>query len=126
MDSSVVVGVGNIYATEALFRRVSLGSGRYIEQKSLGNLVAETQNTRAAIELGGTTLRDYVGAAGKPGYFIQSLNVYGREGNPVGFVWPENHPLKDPLSSAGPSNKSAGLRSMVSSQIASNGRMHEL
>ena len=89
MDSSVVVGVGNIYATEALFSarvRPSVRASK-LSRKACGNLVAETKRIlQAAIELGGTTLRDYVGAAGKPGYFIQSLNVYGREGKPCRFV----------------------------------------
>ena len=85
MDSSVVVGVGNIYATEALFAarvRPTVRAGN-VSRKAYGNLVLETKRIlEAAIELGGTTLRDYVGAGGKPGYFIQSLNAYGREGKP--------------------------------------------
>ena len=52
-----------------------------LSRRACGNLVLETKRIlQAAIELGGTTLRDYVGASGKPGYFIQSLNAYGREG----------------------------------------------
>ena len=85
MDSSVVVGVGNIYATEALFSarvRPTVRAGN-LSKKACGNLVSEIRRIlQAAIELGGTTLRDYVGAAGNPGYFIQSLNAYGREGEP--------------------------------------------
>ncbi len=85
MDSSVVVGVGNIYATEALFSarvRPTVRAGN-LSRRACGNLVLETKRIlQAAIKLGGTTLRDYVGAAGKPGYFIQSLNAYGREGKP--------------------------------------------
>jgi formamidopyrimidine-DNA glycosylase len=83
MDSRVVVGVGNIYANEALFRagirprraagRIS--SGRYDRlAESIKQALAE------AIAQGGTTLRDFVNASGKPGYFQQVLKVYGREG----------------------------------------------
>ena len=107
MDSSVVVGVG-IYATEALFSarvRPTVRAGN-LSRRACGNLVLETKRIlQAAIKLGGTTLRDYVGAAGKPGYFIQSLNAYGREGNPVGFVGVSSRKLfflKDPPSSVGP------------------------
>jgi formamidopyrimidine-DNA glycosylase len=85
MNSHVVVGIGNIYASEALFRagihparaagRISLG--RYEQlAKSIANVI------RAAIRAGGTTLRDFTGGDGRPGYFRQSLKVYGREGGP--------------------------------------------
>lgn len=85
MDSKQVVGVGNIYANEALFmagikpnRRAGLVSAKRI------NLLAECikQVLAKAIEQGGTTLKDFVGGDGKPGYFKQSLNVYGRAGKP--------------------------------------------
>ena len=83
MDNAVVVGVGNIYATEALFaagidpRREagSISKARYLK------LADEIKRILAkAIESGGTTLRDFVGGDGKPGYFKQELFVYGREG----------------------------------------------
>ncbi|MBK1886516.1 bifunctional DNA-formamidopyrimidine glycosylase/DNA-(apurinic or apyrimidinic site) lyase [Marinobacter sp. DY40_1A1] len=85
MDSHVVVGVGNIYANEALFHagihpkrkagRISLD--RY---QRLAEAIREILS--AAILMGGTTLRDFVNSDGKPGYFAQSLLVYGRAGEP--------------------------------------------
>ena len=83
MDNQVVVGVGNIYATEALFaagidpRRAAGGisRGRYLK------LAVEIKRILAyAIERGGTTLRDFIGGDGQPGYFQQELFVYGRGG----------------------------------------------
>jgi formamidopyrimidine-DNA glycosylase len=85
MDSHVVVGVGNIYANEALFRsgiRPARAAGRVTREKfellafNIKQILAE------AIKLGGTTLRDFIGGDGEPGYFKQSLNVYGRGGLP--------------------------------------------
>ncbi len=83
MDGKIVVGVGNIYASEALFlsgirpgnasKRIS--RARYWKLVDAIKFVLER-----AIEQGGTTLRDYVGASGLPGYFSVKLNVYGREG----------------------------------------------
>ena len=83
MDGHVVVGVGNIYANEALFlsgirptvqaQKVTLAA-----YEVLAECVRNVLNS--AIQMGGTTLRDYVGSSGDPGYFKQSLNVYGREG----------------------------------------------
>ncbi|HSG88373.1 MAG TPA: bifunctional DNA-formamidopyrimidine glycosylase/DNA-(apurinic or apyrimidinic site) lyase [Pseudomonadales bacterium] len=85
MDAKVVVGVGNIYAAEALFRagiRPSRAAGRV----SLARFTALAEAIRAvlgeAVTMGGTTLRDFVGGDGKPGYFRQSLAVYGRGGEP--------------------------------------------
>lgn len=85
MDSHVVVGVGNIYANEALFRagihpRRAAGNIHGDRYESL--VQAVKQVLTAAIALGGTTLRDFVGGDGKPGYFQQTLNVYGRGGEP--------------------------------------------
>jgi len=83
MDNAVVVGVGNIYATEALFaagidpRRPagSIARARYLRLgEAIKRILAQ------AIECGGTTLRDFVGGDGKPGYFQQELFVYGRAG----------------------------------------------
>lgn len=83
MDNAVVVGVGNIYASEALFaagidpRREAgtISRARYLR------LADEIKRILAlAIERGGTTLRDFVGGDGKPGYFQQELFVYGRAG----------------------------------------------
>ncbi len=85
MDNHVVVGVGNIYASESLFlagidpRRAAgnISLGRY---QSLADHIKGVLSR--AIEQGGTTLKDFLGADGKPGYFKQSLYVYGRKGEP--------------------------------------------
>lgn len=83
MDSKVVVGVGNIYANEALFMagiHPCTPAGRLSRQKC-DRLVSCVQEVLSnAIRSGGTTLRDFVGGDGKPGYFARSLNVYGRGG----------------------------------------------
>lgn len=83
MDGHVVVGVGNIYANEALFA-AGIAPDREAGSVSLARyvlLVAEIRGVLArAIDVGGTTLRDFIGGDGKPGYFKQSLNVYGRGG----------------------------------------------
>ncbi|HEX4984720.1 MAG TPA: bifunctional DNA-formamidopyrimidine glycosylase/DNA-(apurinic or apyrimidinic site) lyase [Burkholderiales bacterium] len=83
MDSHAVVGVGNIYASESLFRagiHPGLAAGRLSLQRC-GRLVeAIRQTLAAAIEAGGSSLRDYVDAGGRPGYFQQSYFVYGRGG----------------------------------------------
>ena len=85
MDAHVVVGVGNIYASEALFRagiRPGRAAGR-LTLADCGRLVQAIRNVlAAAIESGGTTLRDYVNAAGLPGYFRQRLFVYERRDQP--------------------------------------------
>jgi formamidopyrimidine-DNA glycosylase len=85
MDGQVVVGVGNIYANEALFLagiRPTARAGR-ITLLGYQRLVTAIQRVlRQAIDAGGTTLRDFVNQDGNPGYFKQSLNVYGRDGLP--------------------------------------------
>lgn len=85
MDGHIVVGVGNIYASEALFRarlRPGMAAGR-LSRPQAERLVAAIRATIAeAIEQGGTTLRDFAGADGNPGYFRQELSVYGRAGQP--------------------------------------------
>ncbi len=85
MDSHVVVGVGNIYANEALFM-AGIDPRRAAGRVSLQRLEKLVEAIRfvlaCAIEQGGTTLRDFVGGDGKPGYFSQHLNVYGRGGAP--------------------------------------------
>jgi len=85
MDNTVVVGVGNIYATEALFM-AGIDPRRAAGRVSLERFerLAETIKTvlAAAITQGGTTLRDFVSGTGEPGYFAQRLNVYGRAGEP--------------------------------------------
>jgi formamidopyrimidine-DNA glycosylase len=83
MDSHTVVGVGNIYASEALFRagiRPQLAAGR-LSRRRCELLVESIQEVLGqAIAEGGTTLRDFVDGEGKPGYFKQQLQVYGRAG----------------------------------------------
>lgn len=83
MDSRVVVGVGNIYANEALFMagiRPLTEAGTLSRQRCERLVTAIKQVIAQAITVGGTTLRDFVGGDGKPGYFQQSLLVYGRGG----------------------------------------------
>ncbi|MEE2892338.1 MAG: bifunctional DNA-formamidopyrimidine glycosylase/DNA-(apurinic or apyrimidinic site) lyase [Pseudomonadota bacterium] len=83
MDARVVVGVGNIYANEALFR-AGIHPLRAAGRIGRGRFDRLAENVRevlaAAVAMGGTTLRDFVGGDGKPGYFKQSLDVYGRGG----------------------------------------------
>lgn len=81
MDGKVVVGVGNIYASEALFKSGihPKRAANKVSRKRLINLVAAIKLILSqAIEQGGTTLKDFVNTEGKPGYFQQTLNVYGR------------------------------------------------
>ena len=85
MNSSVVVGVGNIYASEALFRagiRPKRAAGRLKQAEFDALAKSIKQVLREAIRSGGTTLRDYVNADGMPGYFRQKLFVYERAGEP--------------------------------------------
>jgi formamidopyrimidine-DNA glycosylase len=85
MDAQIVVGVGNIYASESLF-----SAGIHPETKTCDlslrdyqRLGSEIQKTLdRAIAAGGTTLKDYRNLDGKSGYFAVSLNVYGRAGDP--------------------------------------------
>jgi formamidopyrimidine-DNA glycosylase len=85
MDNAVVVGVGNIYASEALFAagidpRRAAGS---VSRMRYARLASEVKRILAwAIERGGTTLRDFLNPDGAPGYFFRELNVYGRAGEP--------------------------------------------
>jgi formamidopyrimidine-DNA glycosylase len=85
MDSRVVVGVGNIYASESLFL-AGIHPGRPAGRVSLARYVALAQSIRSVLERaiadGGTTLRDFVNGVGEPGYFAQELAVYGRAGAP--------------------------------------------
>ncbi len=85
MDQQIVVGVGNIYITEALFmaRIHPLTPANALSSSSLSQLVsAIKQILRRAIAQGGTTLKDFLNTQGKPGYFKQSLQAYGRSGQP--------------------------------------------
>ena len=82
-SSHRVVGVGNIYASESLFRaRIHpLEPAGRLGPRRCARLVAAVRETlAAAIEAGGSTLRDFVGGDGQPGYFQQELFVYGRGG----------------------------------------------
>jgi formamidopyrimidine-DNA glycosylase len=85
MDSRVVVGVGNIYANEALFAAGihplrHAGEVTRAEYRALAGAIKKV--LRRAIAQGGTSLRDFVDSDGRPGYFQQQLSVYGREGEP--------------------------------------------
>lgn len=85
MDNHTVVGAGNIYANESLFKagihpRRSAGRISLDRYHRLAEAIRETLS--AAILMGGTTLRDFVNSDGKPGYFAQSLLVYGKAGTP--------------------------------------------
>ncbi len=85
MNSRVVVGVGNIYASEALFLagiRPGKAAGRLSGNDAVRLVRAIKQVLEQSIEQGGTTLRDFVNSDGNPGYFKQSLYVYGRTGEP--------------------------------------------
>lgn len=85
MDSHIVVGVGNIYASEALFMSgIRPGTASQRISKPRYEILAGNirQVLTDAIAMGGTTLRDFVGGDGKPGYFQQTLNVYGRKNEP--------------------------------------------
>ncbi|UZE96559.1 bifunctional DNA-formamidopyrimidine glycosylase/DNA-(apurinic or apyrimidinic site) lyase [Alkalimarinus alittae] len=85
MDNKNVVGVGNIYANEALFLsgiHPKRPAGK-LSKKRISKFVDHIKKTlETAITQGGTTLKDFVGGDGKPGYFQQQLKVYGRGGQP--------------------------------------------
>ncbi|MFT5211389.1 MAG: formamidopyrimidine-DNA glycosylase [Flavobacterium sp.] len=83
MTSQVVVGVGNIYANEALFSagiHPTKAAGKVSKKKMLVLASAVKIILEKAIEAGGTTLQDFVREDGSPGYFEQELKVYGRGG----------------------------------------------
>jgi formamidopyrimidine-DNA glycosylase len=85
MNSQLVVGVGNIYASEALFRARlrPTRAARTLTRADAARLVRGVRTVLGqAIRAGGTTLRDYLGADGAPGYFRQRLYVYERRGKP--------------------------------------------
>ncbi|RME38730.1 MAG: bifunctional DNA-formamidopyrimidine glycosylase/DNA-(apurinic or apyrimidinic site) lyase [Deltaproteobacteria bacterium] len=85
MDQKIIVGVGNIYACEALFR-AGLHPGRpagELTRRDCHSLVEAIRAVlEAAITAGGTTLKDFTDADGRPGYFARELAVYGRAGEP--------------------------------------------
>ena len=82
MDSKIVVGVGNIYACESLYKagiNPKTKSNKISKQRYL-NLTENIKKVlNKAIKAGGTTLQDFAKVDGKPGYFSQELSVYGRE-----------------------------------------------
>jgi formamidopyrimidine-DNA glycosylase len=85
MNAGIVVGVGNIYANESLFRagiHPKRAAGR-ISLTRMERLVTEIKAVLTeSIRAGGTTLKDFYGGDGRPGYFRHDLRVYGREGQP--------------------------------------------
>lgn len=85
MDNKLVVGVGNIYASESLFT-AAIHPDRLASSLSSAECGLLVQAIKAvlirSIEQGGTTLRDFLQSDGKPGYFAQELQVYGRAGEP--------------------------------------------
>jgi formamidopyrimidine-DNA glycosylase len=83
MDQAIVVGVGNIYAAESLFKAgiSPLREAGKVSRERYQRLADEVKRVLAhAIQRGGTTLRDFISPDGAPGYFEQELLVYGREG----------------------------------------------
>jgi formamidopyrimidine-DNA glycosylase len=85
MDQAIVVGVGNIYAAESLFKAgiAPTRAAGSVSRERYQRLAAAIKTILAhAIQRGGTTLRDFLNADGAPGYFEQELWVYGREGEP--------------------------------------------
>lgn len=85
MDGTVVVGVGNIYASEALFDariRPQRPAGKVTRAEYAALVRSVRKVLAAAIEAGGTTFRDFRGSDGQPGYFVQKLKVYERAGEP--------------------------------------------
>ena len=85
MDGRIVVGVGNIYASEALFRagiHPCRQAGR-VSMNRYSRLATEIKNTLTeAIAAGGTTIRDFSSSTNEPGYFVTKLLVYGRADKP--------------------------------------------
>ncbi len=85
MDPKIVVGIGNIYASETLFRAGIRPSrpGSRIQTEEARRIVRSARAVlRSALRAGGTTLRDFVGGDGEPGQFEVRLQVYGRAGEP--------------------------------------------
>ncbi|BFM01906.1 bifunctional DNA-formamidopyrimidine glycosylase/DNA-(apurinic or apyrimidinic site) lyase [Psychrobacter alimentarius] len=83
MEQQVVVGVGNIYATESLYLSGihPATPAHYLSYDQITTLVGHIKTIlQKAIKLGGSTLRDFTVADGQTGYFQQTLNVYGRQG----------------------------------------------
>jgi formamidopyrimidine-DNA glycosylase len=85
MDSHIVVGVGNIYASESLFKAGVIPS-KLGKDTSLDECTKIVKHIKAtlikAIELGGSSLKDFYNVNGQSGYFQQTYNVYGMKGKP--------------------------------------------
>ncbi len=97
MNNQVVVGVGNIYVAEALFiaKVHPLTPGKALSKAVCGRLVdVIKQVLGAAIRQGGTTVKDFMNSEGKPGYFTQELQVYGRSGLPCKVCQMSLQPIK--------------------------------
>ena len=85
MNGRIVAGVGNIYASEALFIagiHPARSAGRVSLRRYARLVDAVREVLEAAITAGGTTLRDFADTDGNPGYFARKLRVYGREDEP--------------------------------------------
>jgi formamidopyrimidine-DNA glycosylase len=85
MNAHIVVGVGNIYASEALFRariHPARAAGRVALPRLVALVAAVREVLTESIRAGGTTLRDFHDGDGQPGYFAQDLRVYDRAGRP--------------------------------------------
>ena len=85
MDGHIIVGVGNIYANEALFDAgisPNIAAGRLGKARCVRLVAVIKETLTRAIAAGGSSLRDFVNSAGKPGYFQQQYRVYGRTGQP--------------------------------------------
>lgn len=85
MDQHIVVGVGNIYATEALFTTGIHPSlpAKLVRKEKLQQLATAIQTVlNQAIQAGGTSLKDFLQTDGKPGYFKLQLQIYNRAGDP--------------------------------------------
>ena len=83
MDSKIVVGVGNIYANESLFLagiNPKRSAGKISKPRYEKLVQCIRRVLQKAIDVGGTTLKDFTNSDGEPGYFAQSLQVYGRAG----------------------------------------------
>ena len=86
MNQNILVGVGNIYATEALFLskiHPAMRTNRLTILSSKKLVVSIKSILLKAIKMGGTTIRDYVNAEGKPGYFTQKLMIYQKDTCPI-------------------------------------------
>lgn len=85
MDAKIVVGVGNIYASESLFRakiHPKLPAHKLTKPKAARLVTAIKEVLQESITQGGTTLRDFLNSDGQPGYFKQRLFVYDRKAQP--------------------------------------------